>query len=130
MIILYLTHDHAAHLRLCLSWPQNVFSIVGEPAEVRVITEHNTEQSKGFGFVRYSNQAEAEAAVSELNRVEVCGKEVTVRLSGDKYTLFLGGIDKSLTCDDIIEALLSKAIDGLCDVTMQMDASNPGRWGQ
>ena len=95
--------------------------------EVRVMLDHGTQQSKGFGFVRYASQAEAEAAVSELSRVEVCGKEVTVRLSGDKYTLYLGGIDKALSRDDIIEALLSKGVEGLCDVSLQMDNNNPGR---
>ena len=64
---------------LTLKWPctlQNVFSLAGEVQEVRLKLDKETQQCKGFGFVKFNTDAEATNAVTELNKVEVCGREV------------------------------------------------------
>jgi len=46
---------------------QQLFSAYGTVVDARVITDRNTGQSKGFGFVEMSTEDEARNAISGLN---------------------------------------------------------------
>ena len=55
----------------------DLFSRFGTPDSARVITDRDTGQSKGFGFVEFSNADEAKQAMS-LNGTEFAGRKLTV----------------------------------------------------
>ena len=46
---------------------QQMFTQYGTVVDARVITDRNTGQSKGFGFVEMSTEEEARAAIAGLN---------------------------------------------------------------
>ena len=54
------------------------FAEFGEVTSAKIITDRDTGQSKGFGFVEMPNQAEAEAAISALNETDVQGRNLRV----------------------------------------------------
>ena len=54
-----------------------MFAKFGTPDSARVITDRSTGQSKGFGFVEFSNDEQARQAMS-LNGTEFGGRSLTV----------------------------------------------------
>ena len=57
---------------------QEMFSRFGKVESANVIEDRDTGRSKGFGFVEMSTDAEAQAAISELNGKEIDGRVLTV----------------------------------------------------
>jgi len=57
---------------------QEMFSRFGNVESANVIEDRDTGRSKGFGFVEMSTDAEAQAAISELNGKESDGRALTV----------------------------------------------------
>ena len=57
---------------------RELFGAYGNIESVAVITDRETGRSKGFGFVEFGNDAEAQAAISGLNGKEVSGRALTV----------------------------------------------------
>jgi RNA recognition motif-containing protein len=57
---------------------RDLFSQYGAVESVAVITDRDTGRSKGFGFVEFANDAEANAAIAGLNGKEVSGRALTV----------------------------------------------------
>jgi cold-inducible RNA-binding protein len=57
---------------------RDLFSAYGAVESVAVITDRDTGRSKGFGFVEFANDAEAQAAIAGLNGKEVSGRALTV----------------------------------------------------
>jgi len=57
---------------------RQLFSQFGEVSSVKIITDRDTGQSKGFGFVEMSNQSEAEAAINNLNETDLGGRNLRV----------------------------------------------------
>ena len=57
---------------------QDAFSQCGTVDSVKLITDRDTGQSKGFGFVEMSSDAEAQKAIQELNGSSLEGREITV----------------------------------------------------
>jgi RNA recognition motif-containing protein len=57
---------------------RQLFSSYGTPDSVAVISDRDTGRSKGFGFVEFSNDDEARAAMSALNGRELDGRALTV----------------------------------------------------
>lgn len=57
---------------------RELFSAYGTVDSVAVITDRDTGRSKGFGFVEFGNDAEAQAAIAGLNGKEVSGRALTV----------------------------------------------------
>lgn len=57
---------------------EDLFRPYGTVESAKVITDRDTGQSKGFGFVEMSSDGEAQAAISALNGKEVEGRALTV----------------------------------------------------
>ena len=60
------------------------FSRFGEIAEATVITDRDTNRSRGFGFVTFVNDESAASAISEMNGVELDGRTIKVNEAEDK----------------------------------------------
>ena len=54
------------------------FATVGEVASATVITDKYTGQGKGFGFVEYKDDADADKAIKELSGKDFGGRKVIV----------------------------------------------------
>ncbi|GAA0854436.1 RNA-binding protein [Aliiglaciecola litoralis] len=59
----------------------NLFSELGTVEECSLVFDQITGQSKGFAFVEMSNDAEANAAIAELNYKEVDKSKIRVKLA-------------------------------------------------
>jgi cold-inducible RNA-binding protein len=57
---------------------QQIFEAYGTVQSAQVITDRDTGQSKGFGFVEMGSDQEAQAAIQALNGKEVDGRSLTV----------------------------------------------------
>lgn len=57
---------------------QSTFSEHGTVESVNLITDRDTGQSKGFGFVEMSSDAEAHAAIAGLNGTDLEGRALKV----------------------------------------------------
>jgi RNA recognition motif-containing protein len=55
-----------------------LFSMFGTVEKAYIVTDHQTGQSKGFGFVIMSNDADAQAAITALNGKDCGGYTVKV----------------------------------------------------
>ena len=54
------------------------FGAHGTVASAKIISDKFTGQSRGFGFVEMSSDAEAQAAITALNGTEMGGRTLTV----------------------------------------------------
>lgn len=67
-----------------LAWAVNdnqlkeFFATAGNVVSANVITDRNTNRSRGFGFVEMGSEEEAKRAVKELNGKELAGRAITV----------------------------------------------------
>jgi len=59
------------------------FSSYGELDEVRLITDRDTGRSRGFAFVTFSTQQNAESAL-EMNGKNLDGRNLTVNIAKEK----------------------------------------------
>lgn len=57
---------------------REIFEEHGEVSSAKIITDKFSGRSKGFGFVEMPNDAEAQAAIDELNGAEVDGRAIVV----------------------------------------------------
>ena len=57
---------------------EDLFASTGTVSSVSVVTDKYTGQSKGFGFVEMSTDAEADAAINTLNGTMLGGRTLTV----------------------------------------------------
>lgn len=63
---------------------KNAFSGFGEVVSAVVIHDRMTQQSKGFGFVEFANDASAESAINEMNGKEIDGRRVRVNAAEER----------------------------------------------
>jgi len=70
---------------------QETFSQCGTVDSVNVITDRDTGQSKGFGFIEMSNDSEAQKAIQELNGTQIDGREIKVNEAKPKAPRGGGG---------------------------------------
>lgn len=57
---------------------RETFSAFGEVADVSLISDKFSGQSKGFGFVEMPNNSEADAAIKALNETDYKGRNIKV----------------------------------------------------
>ena len=57
---------------------KELFSSYGEIEEVNLIKDKFSNRSKGFGFITFTNDEDADKAISEMNEKEVEGRKLTV----------------------------------------------------
>ncbi len=57
---------------------EQLFASIGEVASVRLIRDHATGRSRGFGFVEMTNSEHGRAACDALDQVEFEGRRLTV----------------------------------------------------
>ena len=57
---------------------RKAFEQFGEVSAANVVTDKFTGQSKGFGFVEMSNQAQAEAAIKQMDGADLKGRPLRV----------------------------------------------------
>lgn len=57
---------------------REVFEAFGEVSSAKVISDKYSGRSKGFGFVEMDNDAEAKAAIEQLDGAEIDGRQVKV----------------------------------------------------
>lgn len=58
---------------------EELFSPFGEIEEALVISDKHTGRSRGFGFVTYKNDADADKAIEGMNEKEVEGRKIVVK---------------------------------------------------
>jgi cold-inducible RNA-binding protein len=73
-----------------LSWDtddhslRNAFEEHGEIQEAKVIADRETGRSRGFGFVTYTNSADANKALEAMNGAVLDGRTLRVDTAQDK----------------------------------------------
>ena len=60
---------------------EEMFSKFGTVVSANVITDRDTGQSKGFGFVDMENDKEADEAIEKLNDTDLEGKKIAVNVA-------------------------------------------------
>jgi RNA recognition motif-containing protein len=70
---------------------RETFSRFGEVAQVNLISDKFTGESKGFGFVEMSNNSQADAAIKGLNGTDMKGRNITVNQAKPKTDAPRGG---------------------------------------
>lgn len=60
------------------------FAAFGEVKSVKIIKDHDTGRSKGFGFVEMGNADEAQAAIDNLDGKDMDGRPLKVNIAQDK----------------------------------------------
>jgi cold-inducible RNA-binding protein len=70
---------------------RSLFVAYGSVERVNLITDRETGQPRGFGFVEMSNDAEAERAIAELNGREFGGRAINVNEARPKEDRGGGG---------------------------------------
>jgi RNA recognition motif-containing protein len=68
-----------------------IFQSHGTVESAKVITDRDTDRSRGFGFVEMSTQQEAEQAIKALNGTELEGRSLTVNESKPRENRTGGG---------------------------------------
>lgn len=54
------------------------FAQVGTVASAKVVTDRETGRSRGFGFVEFDDDKEADAAIEKLNNSDLDGRSINV----------------------------------------------------
>ncbi|KAI9376302.1 hypothetical protein BJX61DRAFT_538999 [Aspergillus egyptiacus] len=67
------------------------FSKYGTIEEAVVVKDHDTQRSRGFGFVRFASESEADAAMSALNNQEFDGRIIRVDRASERPNRNGGG---------------------------------------
>lgn len=70
---------------------RNDFSEFGVVTDVKVIADHVTGRSKGFGFITFETEEGAQKAVSECNQSDYMGRMIKVDIATDRPKTNRGG---------------------------------------
>jgi len=60
---------------------RELFAQFGEITDVVVITDRMSGRSKGFGFVTFANEADAEKAIAEMHEKDIEGRKIIVNVA-------------------------------------------------
>jgi RNA recognition motif-containing protein len=70
---------------------RQAFSASGEVTDVHIVSDRETGQSRGFGFVTMGNAAEAQAAIQAMNGTMLEGRALRVNEAEDRPARGGGG---------------------------------------
>ncbi len=70
---------------------RELFSQAGELKDVTLVVDRDTRRPKGFGFVEYANQADAEKAIQMFNDQELDGRRLNVSMARPREERSSGG---------------------------------------
>ena len=102
-----------------------IFEKIGPIYELRLMMDFSG-SNRGYCFVMYTNRTDAKRAVQELNNYELPGRRgrfIGVCLSVDNCRLFVGGILKNKTKEEIFSEM-SKVVDDVKDVIVYPSATD------
>lgn len=60
---------------------RNLFAEFGEITEARVITDRHSGRSKGFGFVEFTNEEDAQKAIDAMSGKDIEGRNLVVNVA-------------------------------------------------
>ncbi len=60
------------------------FGEYGSVSEVKIITDRDTSQSRGFAFLTFENDQEAENAIAGMDGAVICGRKINVSIARPK----------------------------------------------
>ncbi|KEQ77214.1 hypothetical protein M436DRAFT_17457, partial [Aureobasidium namibiae CBS 147.97] len=60
------------------------FEEFGAVEEAVVVKDRDTGRSRGFGFVRFSNEGEADEAIKAMNEIEFDGRTIRVDKASER----------------------------------------------
>lgn len=63
---------------------QQLFSEYGTVSSLKIITDRQTGQSRGFAFVEMDIEGEANNAIEKLNNKEIQGRQISVSVAREK----------------------------------------------
>lgn len=63
---------------------EKMFGKFGDIEDVIVITDRETNRSKGFGFVTFVDEESASKAVEEMHEKDLDGRKITVNVAEEK----------------------------------------------
>ncbi|WP_428331055.1 RNA recognition motif domain-containing protein [Mucilaginibacter sp.] len=61
-----------------------IFTVYGQVGIITIVTDQNTGESKGYGFVHMEDQAGADRAIAALNGAEIDDRTISVRIAEPK----------------------------------------------
>lgn len=100
-----------------------VFERVGRIYEMRLMMDFSG-HNRGYAFVVYGSPTEAKESVRVLNNFEIRkGRTLGICMSVDNCRLFVGGIPKKVTKEDI-RLEMQKVTEGVTDVIVYPSASD------
>ncbi len=70
---------------------KDLFAQFGEIVDAVVISDSATGRSKGFGFITFANEADAEKAQGEMDGKEVEGRSIVVNFAKPRESRPAGG---------------------------------------
>ncbi|SFK25790.1 RNA recognition motif. (a.k.a. RRM, RBD, or RNP domain) [Porphyromonadaceae bacterium KH3CP3RA] len=70
---------------------QELFAAYGEVTSAKIITDRDTDRSRGFGFVEMSDDTEGQNAIAGLNDTDFEGKTIVVNVARPKTERSHGG---------------------------------------
>ncbi|MEM6962933.1 MAG: RNA-binding protein [Myxococcota bacterium] len=56
----------------------------GDLQDFKVVTDRDTGRSRGFGFVTFSDENDADEAIEKMNNTEVDGRPLTVNVAKER----------------------------------------------
>lgn len=68
-------------------------------AQQVVVKDRDTGRSRGFGFVRYGSDADAEAAITAMNNIEFDGRTIRVDKASERGSGGGGMFTPDILCD-------------------------------
>jgi RNA recognition motif-containing protein len=70
---------------------RELFATIGEVTSATVITDRDSGQSKGFGFVEMSSDKDAQEAIKQLNNKDLDGRSIIVNVAKPREDKPRGG---------------------------------------
>ncbi|KKQ96361.1 RNA-binding protein [Candidatus Woesebacteria bacterium RIFCSPHIGHO2_12_FULL_42_9] len=71
------------------------FAVIGDVTSATVITDRYSGQGKGFGFVEYADDKDADKAIKELSGKELGGRKIIVNEARPREERSSAGYDRS-----------------------------------